>query len=295
MLKGLPASGKSTYAKELVKKGWKRVNKDDLRAMIDDGKWSKSNEKFVVDIRNQICHSALVGTKNIVVDDTNFHPEHEKNLREIADMYGAEFEIKFFDTPVEECIERDANRTVGQVGRQVIMAMHVKYLEKGEVIEGMHIKYDKLRKKSNPEPEYNPKLPSCFIFDIDGTLAKMNGRSPFDWSKVGTDLPNTWIVHLYKLLMSKKDMHKLFIFSGRDGSCRLETEEWLLKKGIENDGLFMRPEGDSRKDVEIKKELYENYIKGKYNVVGVFDDRDQVVELWRSLGLTCLQVDYGNF
>src|SRR5207245_9019847 len=51
LLKGLPASGKSTYAKELVLKGWKRVNKDDLRAMIDNGKWSHSNEDIIKEDR----------------------------------------------------------------------------------------------------------------------------------------------------------------------------------------------------------------------------------------------------
>lgn len=45
----------------------------------------------------------------------------------------------------------------------------------------------------------------------------------------------------------------------------------------------------------MKKEIYEKYIKGKYNVMGVFDDRDRVVEMWRSIGLTCFQVDYGKF
>ena len=59
MLKGLPASGKSTYAKKLANKGWTRVNKDDLRAMLNDGKWSRSNEKFVLKVRDFIVADAL--------------------------------------------------------------------------------------------------------------------------------------------------------------------------------------------------------------------------------------------
>ena len=73
------------------------------------------------------------------------------------------------------------------------------------------------------------------------------------------------------------------------------TEDWLKKNGIEYDKLLMRVTDDVRKDSIIKKEIYENNIKGKYNVSLVLDDRNQVVEMWRDLGLTCFQVADGNF
>jgi hypothetical protein len=57
----------------------------------------------------------------------------------------------------------------------------------------------------------------------------------------------------------------------------------------------MRKSGDYRKDYEVKKEIYETYIKDKFNVLCVLDDRQSVVDMWRSLGLTCLQVNYGDF
>ena len=63
----------------------------------------------------------------------------------------------------------------------------------------------------------------------------------------------------------------------------------------EPDELFMRPTGDTRKDSILKKEIYDNHIKGKYNVKYVLDDRDSVVEMWREQGLTCLQVAPGDF
>lgn len=61
------------------------------------------------------------------------------------------------------------------------------------------------------------------------------------------------------------------------------------------DELYMRTPGDMRKDFVIKKELYDAKIKNKYNVQFVLDDRNQIVDMWRGLGMTCLQVDYGNF
>jgi hypothetical protein len=57
----------------------------------------------------------------------------------------------------------------------------------------------------------------------------------------------------------------------------------------------MRQTDDNRKDSIIKEEIYDAHIRGKYNVLFVLDDRDQVVQMWRSLGLTVLQCNEGDF
>lgn len=137
ILKGLPASGKTIYAKGLLSgvvsdengaiKNWKRVNKDDLRAMLDSSNWSKSNEAFVVEVRNDIISSALRGGYNVIVDDTNFNPAHEQAIRAIVKYHkNVVVEIKFFDTPLEECILRDSKRDK-PVGEKVIREMAIKY------------------------------------------------------------------------------------------------------------------------------------------------------------------------
>src|SRR5574343_600920 len=99
MLKGLPASGKSTWAKEQVDLGKgkvKRVNKDDLRAMLDNGRWSKANEKDVLDYRNCVVVNTILAGQTVIVDDTNLSPKHEAELRKIAYEHVAEFEVKEF-------------------------------------------------------------------------------------------------------------------------------------------------------------------------------------------------------
>src|SRR5690349_4678630 len=112
ILKGLPASGKSTYAKSVVEKNagiWKRVNKDDLRAMLDGGYWSKSNEKFVLKVRNAIILEALDNDRNVIVDDTNLDPKHEMDIRALVEKFiklkwkEVDIEVKMFDTPLLEC------------------------------------------------------------------------------------------------------------------------------------------------------------------------------------------------
>lgn len=272
MLKGLPSSGKSTYAKELVAQGYKRVNKDDLRAMIDDGKWSREREKLIkiCEYEQVILH--IKNGYNVVVDDTNFG--YEDYWKKLAEEYNVEFEIKFFDTPVMECVARDAKRGEKSVGAKVIFGMYDKYL------------------KPKP-PEYSDDKQNAYIFDIDGTLAKMTGRSPYDYTQVHTDVPNHNITMIARLL--KQSGLPIILCSGRKEECREATQEWLRNNSIPWDYLYMRATGDNRKDSIIKKEIYDAHIKDKYNVLAVFDDRDQVVQMWRSLGLTCLQVDYGNF
>ncbi len=276
MLRGLPASGKSTYAQSLAAEGWVRTNKDDLRAMLNNGKWSKGNEKFVLKLRDHIVRSSLSQGKNVVVDDTNFAAIHEEALKQLAQDHKAGFEVKFFDTALEECISRDLKRT-NSVGESVIRKMHDDFL-----------------RPQPPVIEHDPSLPSAVICDIDGTLAHMVNRGPYDTSKYLDDEKDELVHWAFARLSAEGG--KRIICSGRSDEFRSDTEQWLAKKGITYDFLLMRPAGDVRKDSIIKRELYEQHIKGKFNVRLVLDDRNQVVDMWRDeLGLKCFQVAPGNF
>ena len=136
-------------------------------------------------------------------------------------------------------------------------------------------------------------LPKAIIVDIDGTLAKMQGRGPFEWHRVGEDKVNQPIKDI---VLAMKKTHAVIIFSGRDGSCLTETINWLIENSIYYDKIFMRDAGNNEKDSIIKRRLFDTYIKDKYEINFVLDDRNQVVDMWRKdLGLTCLQVDYGDF
>jgi len=83
--------------------------------------------------------------------------------------------------------------------------------------------------------------------------------------------------------------------SGRSDECRNETYQWLRENDVPFDELYMRAADDKRQDWKVKYDLFNEHVRGKYNVVGVFDDRDQVVKLWREMGLTCFQVAPGLF
>lgn len=278
MTKGLPASGKSTWAKQHVDSNPDifRVNKDDLRAMLHNSKYSKSNENFVLMVRDFIIEETLKGGNSIVVDDTNLHEKHEIRLRELAEKYQAVFDVVHFDDiTLEECIRRDAARP-NSVGAKVIKDMHKQYYGQYTPVKA---------------PIFDPKLETAIICDLDGTFAILNGRNPYDASICEKDGIN---LAVYDILFNYQDKNIIFV-SGREDKYKEQTKSWLKETEIKYADLIMRKSGDMRKDSIIKREIYEEHIKGKYNVLFVLDDRNQVVDMWRELGLTCLQVAEGDF
>ena len=137
ILKGLPASGKSTFAKELLAKEpgiWKRINKDLLRELLDNGEFSSKNEEFVSSIQESILRSALRKGYNIVYDNCSLSSYIWNRLCEICESIGdITVEEKTFVVDVEECIKRDSLREgKAKVGEQVIRDMYKRYnLKKG--------------------------------------------------------------------------------------------------------------------------------------------------------------------
>jgi hypothetical protein len=135
---------------------------------------------------------------------------------------------------------------------------------------------------------------SAVLVDMDGTLAIITDRNPYSHHGVLKDKPNAPVIEVARALAAAG--YALVVVSGRSELARQDTEAWLVRHlGVPFDGPFMRAEGDDRKDAIIKKELYKTRIEPFYQVLCVLDDRDQVVRMWRALGLTCLQVAPGNF
>ena len=283
--KGLPASGKSTWAIKQVThnpNGVKRINKDLLREMLDADQFTGKSEKFIVKVRNELLMMALREGKHVIIDDTNLNPSHETRIRQLVEGFNKEGEMKAevvvreFPIDIDEAIARDLKRS-RSVGEKVIRGMYDMYLRPATYVKPR-----------------DPKLQDCIIVDIDGTIAEMEGRSPYDWARVGEDKPVQVILDLINSYCSIYHP-KIVFLSGRDAVCYDLTYNWL----VENYGmpfeLYMRPKEDQRKDSVVKEELYRENIEGKYNVNFVVDDRQQVVDMWREIGLCCIQVAEGNF
>lgn len=275
--KGLPASGKSTWAKEWLSKdptNRVRVNKDDLRTLLHNNKYSKGNEKQILKVQEDVILNSLKEGKSIVVDNTHLVEKHLDNLKQLLFKEGFNnipIIIKdFTDITPEECIKRDLVRA-SSVGSNVIWRMYWDH------IAGVK------------ELSYSASKKDAIIVDIDGTLAEMFNRGPFNWDKVGQDKIRKHIRNLVNIYA--RAGYEIILVSGRDFSCYTETVDWLIEHEVLFNNLYMRPLYDRRKDFIVKKEIYDNAIEPNYNIFLVVDDRPQVIREWRLLGLPVINAN----
>lgn len=289
LTRGLPASGKSTWAIEYVKNSngkAKRVNKDLLCEMIDAGVYSKPNEQMILEARDALVNGFLHGkAETIIIDDTNFEQKHFDKMQEYADAYrqyvGTDVTVEykdFLDVSLDECIERDSKR-IKPVGQKVIRDMHQRYI----------------LPTIKDAPVVNVKNGNAIICDIDGCAAHRCDRDWFEYEKVISDEADFAVRNIVNAFYDKG--YTVLFVSGREGTavCKDLTQRWLNENGFKHHSLMMRKEGDYRRDSIVKQEIYEQHIKDKYVVEFVLDDRSSVVKTWRELGLKCLQVQEGNF
>lgn len=144
----------------------------------------------------------------------------------------------------------------------------------------------------------------CYLFDIDGTLADLTHRLPHiqkkpkDWDAFFAacldDKPITHVVELARTLSYEEDI--VFV-SGRSNRVQHQTVRWLSDQGlpVHSTRLFMRRDGDHRPDHLVKAELLIAIREAGWEPIMAFDDRDQVVKMWRAAGIPCAQVAEGDF
>ena len=291
LTRGVPASGKTTWALQYIKNNpqYVNVNRDDLRASMfpthynrDTYKPSKSRESAVTKAQLDITTAAIDSGKSVIVSDTNINPNSVANWQGQVDWYrqlgyDVDLEIKNFDCDLDVALERNALRD-GGVPPSVVYRMYREYNEQ------VHPDWKVERLKG---------VPSAIIVDVDGTLANHEGvRNVYDVTKVHLDTPHSDIIQLVRQLRLD---HKVVIMTGRDGSAEQATRTWLKDHKVPFDELYIRAAGDTRKDSVIKRELFDKHVRGKYNVEYVIDDRLQVIYMWRSLGLRVLDVAGGEF
>lgn len=136
------------------------------------------------------------------------------------------------------------------------------------------------------------------IFDRDGTLFSvqhhMGPKGPRDWGSFNANCADDCVVPavaaLFKLVRDNCPGVKVIITSGREDHTRANMLLGMERHDVVPDLLFMRKSGDQRKDSIVKAEIYAQEIEPHYNVLFVVDDRPQVVEGWRKLGLKVIAV-----
>ena len=294
---GCPASGKSTWAQNQPNPKV-IANRDDVRRELfnfrqwSEYKFTSAKETQVTEYLNQIVSKAAARGISVIDDNTNLNPTYLAKTVSYAEGLGYEVVFKqFFDVPLHKLVERNISREFS-VPESVIHDMFRKQLElQGRVItptEG---------------------LPECVIVDVDGTIADMGkgekwGRQAYDWDKVLNDRPKKHVINLVRSLWLDGD--RIIFLTGRDGVAQSDTEAWINihvfnDLGITNAfssnqaEIYIRTAGDMRPDCDIKEELLRKNILPRFNVKFALDDRQQMVDHYRALGIECWQVAAGRF
>ncbi|WP_127717108.1 HAD family acid phosphatase [Halobacteriovorax sp. HLS] len=146
-------------------------------------------------------------------------------------------------------------------------------------------------------------MKEVIVVDLDGTLADCEHRVhhveqvPKDWKsfneKMEFDKLNLWCKKIIDSMRSNGI--ETVLLTGRGEENRDKTLKWLEENGVEFLDLYMRPVGDEREDAHIKKEIYLEKIAPSYKTLFVIEDRLSVVKMWRSIDVTCLQCEWGDF
>jgi len=289
ILSGIQGSGKSTEAKKIFKenKNTYRVNRDALRQCLYMDDFSPRHEHVVTEMSDMMVKALLNYKCNVIVDNMNLTEKDTNWYKELAKHYEADIQFIKMDTPIEECIRRDAERgKAGQraVGKNVILNTAWRH--------GIHRSTNK-----------------CVVVDMDGTLADCMHRVHYvrnlnddpnfkkNWFMFNKEMANDTLRldvlnKVLEVIKSQGEPVDFIICSAREDTFRKETEEWLDRHFIPYDRLIMRRGGDSRDDAIIKRELLDNMLdKGK--IVKVFDDRPKVIRMWRENGLDVEDVGGG--
>ncbi|MEV5941173.1 AAA family ATPase [Streptomyces sp. NPDC051994] len=302
VMTGLPASGKTTAAREIVAESGgqcRRVNLDDLRGMLDNagarGVRSHTAEQAVLALQDAAVREILAAGFDVVVDNTHLTPNIPKRLK--AAVAGqARFVVHdFTGVPLDECLARDAARA-NPVGEDVIRLLadkHAKAVRNGWRLTDAWM--NDAVGLSAVEP-YTPDktLPTAVMCDIDGTLAINVNRNPYDFTRCEQDGLNASVCDA---LLAFRQTHgdRIVLLSGRGEEFRERTQAWLAAHEVPYDELWMRAAGDGRRDDLVKAELFDAHVRHRFHVRVSLDDRDRVVAVWRRIGLPTWQVNYGDF
>jgi predicted kinase len=307
--RGIQGSGKTTWAKGFIHSEgadkWVRINRDDIRNMLGDY-WIPDRESLVTRIENEFLKAAMFSGYNIISDNMNLNPKTVEALKRLVLAHNAqaqslrnphievdgsleEYEIEFKDffIPLEEAIVRDSLRP-NPIGERVIRDTYKRY---------RHI-FNEEQLNWSPM-EQDSKLPHAVILDLDGTVAlNKTGRPYWGLEADMGFLEDECVEGVAQAVRELCNAGKaLIVLTGRTGTAlgRENTLKWLDQHFLYPDELIMREPEDYRKDEVTKKELFEKHIAGKYHVDVVFEDRNNIVKMWRDMGLLCFQVWDGKF
>ena len=297
LTRGIPGSGKSTWAKAWVAEDPEhriRLNWDDMRNMLGPY-WVPSRENINKTMLWCAINAAAYCDKpyEIVIDNMNLNPKGWKEFEEWIETYNHSahsvnnkvqyvLEFKDFFISVDECIRRDAMRN-NPIGEKTIKDIWRRYKH--------FIQTHEVEKLVNNLIKDDDTKPYCVVVDMDSTMCFNTQKRA--WYGDGSteamlnDTPNMGVVRLIE-----HQNYPVIVCTGRNKAQKEVTEKWLNKYNIFPKEFYMREDGDYRNGVEVKEELI-NKILEKYNIITIFEDCEPIVQRFREMGLTVLQPNKG--
>lgn len=284
ILIGPPGSGKSTLAKAYEAKGFVRISQD------DQGKGHMG-----------LFLEALEQRKDIVVDRMNFDKQQRDRYRLPAKGEGYHISFHEVISPKSICFNRCNQRTEHPTIKNEIHARSAleTFFSKYEELTQEELNFEYIR-----ESYRQLERPPAIMVDLDGTLCNLNHRLHFvrgegkkDWKSFFESMVEDTLYEdvMSALVAEHQRGTQIVLCSGRPDNYRGHTEDWLKKNMVPYTDLVMRPRNNYKSDDITKAMLYRYEIAPFFEVKYVLDDRDQVVNKWRSMGLTCFQVRPGDF
>lgn len=263
--------------------------------------WVPDRESLIQCMYGNFIQQAMTQGYDIVVDNMNLNPKTVSDLIEYVEYHNRAnqergsgdcqytIEYKDFFIPVEECIRRDAMREQ-PMGAKVIKDTWRRYRD--------FIIQENIKNMLSKSAEHVDGGHPVILVDMDATLCLNTTGRPYYGDGAAEGMLNDIAIEgTCTLVRRMYEKCKVFIVTGREGTPEIvaATKEWLAKHDIKVDELFFRPVKDYSPGAECKKKIYEDNIKGKYNVQFVLEDNYKCVEMWREQGLTCLQPNEGKF
>lgn len=290
ILRGLPASGKSTLARKIVDANpthTARFNWDDIRNMMGPY-WipERENTKVLNALRDAFINNMMSNQWDIVIDNMNLNPKELEHYNKIVSEYNNnhtdkyEIEVTTLFTPVEECVRRDALRS-NPIGESVIRSIWQRYRNFLCTEENKEI-VSKLKPATD--------LPKAVIFDVDNTLCFNTSGRPYYGTAQGLldDVPNTNAIIAAQVYHSGGI--KVLLVTGREGTDEIKeaTQKWMENNQVPIDEYYFRPVNNRESGDKIKVQIISG-ISNKYNIIGIYEDSSKIVKSLREMGYTVFQ------